>query len=275
MSQILIVDAGSTNIDWCLIGHSKQYFKSNGWNPTQDHCKLEIPSALISEIKQLDRIHYYGSGVSDKNAIRSVREAFSFLNHNQLEVCSDLLGASRALFGEGEGLAIILGTGSNVAFYSNDNLEFATPSLGYLISDEGSGNHIGKLIIKDYMYGKMPKDIKNLFDEMHPLSKSDILSALYKEPKPNRFLASFCIFLNSISHEWKDDLLLQAFDDLLKYKILPHKNFLSIPIGFVGSIAFNFKEQLERACGNYDIENIKILKNPVEKLSDYHLEKLQ
>lgn len=56
-----------------------------------------------------------------------------------ITVESDLLGAARALWGHGEGIACILGTGSNSCLCRDGEILKNVPPLGYVLGDEGAG----------------------------------------------------------------------------------------------------------------------------------------
>ena len=46
------------------------------------------------------------------------------------------------------GIAVILGTGSNVGLYDGKQLVKTVGGLGYVLGDEGSGVHLGKDIVE-------------------------------------------------------------------------------------------------------------------------------
>ena len=50
------------------------------------------------------------------------------------------------------------------------------------------------LILKDYLRGRMPEDMAKKFAEIHKGEESDFLNKLYKEERPNYYLASFARF---------------------------------------------------------------------------------
>jgi hypothetical protein len=74
-------------------------------------------------------------------------------------------------------------------------------SLGYLFGDEGSGAYLGKLWLTEYLRGRLPEHLKNLFDKRFGYSLENILDAVYNKPHPNQFLSSFSLFMGDL----KDD----------------------------------------------------------------------
>jgi hypothetical protein len=43
-----------------------------------------------------------------------------------------------------------------------------------------------------------------------------------------------------------------------------------MPINFVGSVAFGFKDVLKEMCNYYELQLGKVLKNPMDGLIKYH-----
>jgi hypothetical protein len=276
MSISIIVDAGSTKIDWAIVEKNEliQKFHTAGWNARHDAPFPKLPDDLNTYIHKASNLYYYGAGVSDETVVNEIIRIFTADNSKlTVEAYSDLLAAARALYDDDYGIVGILGTGSNVAYYEDGKLLYKTPSLGYPLSDEGSGTRIGGRLLRDFFYKKMPEKVHQLFDGKYNLSKTEFLEEIYSKPRPNSYIARYTKFLSLIENDYKDYILQEEFRQLIELKILPHKNYLSIPIGFVGSVAHNFKSHLEIACKNYDIHNIKILNSPIDALVEYHKKK--
>lgn len=278
MSVEIVVDAGSTNSQWAVLinGEHSTTYKTDGWNATINNTFPTLLQGLEQDLAKCQRIHFYGAGINSTTTREKLSLELQAYNPNlDILAHSDLMGAARALFGIDYGIAGIIGTGSNIAYYEDGKLEQATPSLGYLLSDEGSASKIGSLIVKSYFYGTMPDHISNTFAQQYPLNKDRLLKNIYSTEKPNAYLGQFTRFLSTIDDPWKDKLLIEEFSKLIALKILPHKNFLSVPIGFVGSIAHAFSKQLEMAAKKYDIHNVKILGDPIDALVEFHKKKSQ
>ena len=271
--MVIIADAGSTKIDWAVNKpNGISYYTSSGWNPTQDPTDLQIDDKeLEAYLLDCTSLYYYGTGLGSKEGHdRAMAQLKKMAPISDIHVATDLLGAARALFNTSDGITTIIGTGSNVCYYDGQNLQQATPSLGYLLSDEGSGFAIGKSIIKDFFYRRMPRETHELFLEKYTLSKEDLLKTLYHSPRPNAAIAQYTRFLVEVDNEWKNTLLRGHFDHLIKEKILRHKNFLSVPVGFTGSIADIYSDILKEACAAYDIHHTTIIANPIESLVAFH-----
>ncbi len=80
-----------------------------------------------------------------------------------VEVNHDLFGAAVALLKNNEGIACILGTGSNSCHWDGKKIIQNVPSVGYLLGDEGSGTYIGMKILKGILEERAPSDISNIF----------------------------------------------------------------------------------------------------------------
>lgn len=113
-----------------------------------------------------------------------------------LEIQHDLMGAARALLGRHQGLACILGTGSNACYFNGKEIEEEGISYGFIMGDEGSGNHLGRLLLKSIFSKKAPQEMVEAFYSSFPeLDLPALLKQLYHLPAPNKFLAGFSPFI--------------------------------------------------------------------------------
>ena len=123
----LIADSGSTKTDWCLCNGSTILctIQTQGINPyhqTEEAIEQVLFEELLPQLNdeaatvqgsQL-KIIYYGAGCANETACNRIKEAiYKTLGATDITVYSDLLGAARALCGHEEGIACVLGTGSN------------------------------------------------------------------------------------------------------------------------------------------------------------------
>jgi N-acetylglucosamine kinase-like BadF-type ATPase len=278
--MILVADSGSTNTDWVILNQHKIIlnFKTKGFNPyftSSEEIVEEIKSHTPTEIdiKNITHIYYYGSGCSSENLKNIIRDGLkSFFLNSAIEINHDLLGAARALFLNEPGIAIILGTGANTCVYNGKEIAENIPSLGFILGDEGGGDYIGKHFITDFLYGNLPEEISASFSEKYKLSKSDILHKVYKEPYPNRFLASFTEFiLLNIDNAFINEMIKKTFRDLFKIHICKYSNYQKEKIRVTGSVAYYFKKQLIEVASEFNLEIDLIVKNPISRLAQFHL----
>ena len=149
--MILIADSGSTKTDWRLIaGNELRVMSTRGINPYHSS-EMEIGEELekldlAGRERDILEIYFYGSGVANremKDVIRrKLQERIGV--HPYIQVNDDLLGVARALFQEKNGIACILGTGSNSGLYIDGEISDKVPAMGYSLGDEGGGTDIGK-----------------------------------------------------------------------------------------------------------------------------------
>lgn len=277
--MILVADSGSTKTDWALInkaGESK-FFVTPGFNPY--YMKSEaIEEIVIKDLVPLidqdsvEEIYYYGSGCStDKKKMVIDNALDAVFPHARITVEHDLLGAARGLFKNEEGLACILGTGSNSCHFKNGEIIENIPSIGYIYGDEGSGTYMGKSLLTSYLKNRLPNELAERFDKKYQLNLEQILDATYNKEKPMQFMASFVKFISENSeHEYMNKLIRNSFEAFLQHQLFRYSRYMEVPIGFVGSIAFVFKDILENVLKKYDLKLYKITQQPIKGLAEYH-----
>lgn len=274
--MILIADSGSTKTSWALIdnGYLKNSFTTEGLNPltsTQDKINKVLQEVLVAaDIQPVNQIYFYGAGCGTTESQRTIltllQSVFAFAT---IEVESDLLGACRALCGNEKGLVGILGTGSNACQYDGNIIQSRIPSLGFILGDEGSGNHIGRVFLKEYFSGAMPNELRIVFKQQYNIELSNVLDNIYHQPSPNRYLAQFARFaLQNRQHKYTQTLLHQAFTQFITTQVLP---IGSGTLHLVGSIAHTFQQELAESAQNCNIKIGKVIKEPIEGLILYHL----
>lgn len=272
--MIVIVDSGSTKAEWAFVGQNKTLFTSSeGINPaTQSEQKFSFDSSFPSELlKDVDKLYFYGAGIKTEESKKLIKNILQNLGiAGQIEAMSDLLGAARACCGNLPGLVAILGTGSNICSYDGKNIFQKSPALGYIMGDEGSGFQIGKSILKSYFYNTMPEDVRILFEKKYGLTLENVLFKIYKKSGNNAYIASFTGFLTETKPEWCRTIVMPIFKDFFESKVLPYIEFKSLPIHFVGSVAYGFQEILFEIIGEYGLLPGNIIQKPLENLVDYH-----
>ena len=164
----LIADSGSTKTDWCVAkdGFTVKRFTTQGINPYhQDERRINgiVLDELLPQTGEykLKKIVFYGSGCRDEIIPTMKNILYSAFNNNvEVEIYSDLLGAARAICGHEEGIACILGTGSNSCLYDGKKISDNIPPLGYILGDEGSGATLGKIFINEIFKNSRMYDLK-------------------------------------------------------------------------------------------------------------------
>lgn len=284
--MILIADSGSTKTDWCLCDNSAiiQSIQTQGINPyhqTEEAIEQvlaeELFPQLVAQSSSLAAqgsslsVIFYGSGCANETACNRVKEAIhKTLGTTDITIHSDLLGAARALCGHDEGIACVLGTGSNSCLYNGKEIIANVPPLGYILGDEGSSAVLGRRLVGDCLKNQLPEAIRNEFLSEYELTQEIILERVYRQPLANRFLASLTPFLSKhrdvpeIHH-----LLVDSFIDFFVRNVKQYRRPW-LPIHFVGSIANAFSTELKEAAESLGMELGSILKSPMEGLVKFH-----
>lgn len=282
----LIVDSGSTKTDWFIAQSNSNYtvVRSCGINPVVQNCD-EIKSTVAETLAQngqsfalVQEIHFYGAGCTPQKKTMLQKLLSDFFPNADVHVESDLLAAARALCGVNEGLAAILGTGANSCFYDGKEILYNTPALGFILGDEGSGAVLGKKFLNGIMKGWLPYGLRKAFQEEMELDVAGIIDRVYRQPSPNRFLASFSKFiLQHLDCPELEALVIRNFEEFISVNIVPYSKLCSgrnrqCPnvINAVGSIAYYYYDQLAKAAYNMGYEVGRIMKSPETGLLDFH-----
>ncbi|HEX5669819.1 MAG TPA: N-acetylglucosamine kinase [Chitinophagaceae bacterium] len=274
----LIADSGSTKAEWCIIGkgRNKTIF-TDGISPyflntTQIIALLR--QQLMPHLNKItiEEVYFYGTGNKNPDNRKSVLKALRTLfPGTHIEVDHDLMGAARALCGKEKGVACILGTGSNSCFFNGRKIVKNSPGLGYVLGDEGSGAYLGRKVLQYYLYNTFDEDLRSRFDAKYVTNPSEILDNVYKKPLPNKYLASFALFLaENRGHYMIENIIEDGFNDFFFNHIYKYRESWTYPIHFVGGVAYGFRDVLQEMAAGYELEIGKILKNPMEGLVEFH-----
>ena len=282
MKTILIADSGSTKTAWCLVHEGKKKMLSTqGISPyflNDDSLGDILKKELAPKTAHctIDEVHYYGTGCSNPDNISLVKRGLKKLYPKaKINVDHDLLGAAKGLCGDEKGIACILGTGSNSCFYNGKKVVKNSPGLGYVLGDEGSGTHLGKKVLQHFMYGTFDAELMDKFEAKYHTNNSDVLDNVYKKPMANRYLSSFVPFLiENRGHYMIENIIEDCLNDFFFYHIYKYRESWTLPINFVGSIAYGFKDILKQMCNDFEIKLGKVIKDPMEGLVKYHISKL-
>ena len=279
--MILVADSGSSKTDWLLklsTGEVKQ-FRTSGLNPyfltEKEIVKIlqEQAADMIVYAPQIREIYFFGAGCSSPDRHEIVSNALSQLfNKSYVSVDSDLLGSAYATCGAEKGLCCVLGTGSNISYFDGAEIHSGQHGLGFVLGDEGSGSWFGKALITDFLYGNMPPDISEKFDEDYHITKEIVIRNVYQTPNPNSYLAAFSKFLTKIrSTDYGQNLLHKGMIEFIETNIKWYPQYYKFKCHFVGSIAFVFSDELKAACKVNGVHVGKIIRQPIHDLMEFIL----
>ncbi|RYY53901.1 MAG: N-acetylglucosamine kinase [Chitinophagaceae bacterium] len=274
----LIADCGSTKSEWSVVGNGKvKTIITQGISPyflSSEQIRELLRNELLPRLKNtgIDEIYYYGTGCANPENARAVKKALKQLfPEAYIEVTHDLLGAARALCGEKKGIACILGTGSNSAFYNGKKIVKNSPGLGYVLGDEGSGAYLGKKVIQYYLYRTFDEELRGRFDLTYLTNSAEILDNVYKQPLPNRYLAGFTGFLvENRGHYMIENIIEDGLNDFFFTHLCKFTESWNNPINFTGSVAYGFRDVLHTLCHSYEFELGTVLKKPMTGLIGFH-----
>ena len=274
----LIADSGSTKAEWCVLdGQKKRKIVTQGLSPyflSTMQIKTILDQELLPALKGTmpQMIHFYGTGCSNPANVNIVKQALRKLfTGAELKVNSDLMGAAKALCGDEKGVACILGTGSNSCYFNGKKIVNNSPGLGFILGDEGSGAYMGKKVVQYFLYNTFDPDLMDRFIAKYNPDSNTILDAVYRQPLPNRYLASFVGFLvENRGHFMIENIIEDSFNDFFFTHICKYKESWTLPIHFTGSVAYGFKDVLKEMCQSYELELGNVLKQPMDGLIKYH-----
>lgn len=267
----LIVDSGSTKTVWKVVTSEQSYIiKSEGINPnylSEKEIRERIPSEYFLSLENtVQKIAFYGAGCSNSKAKFKLEKILKiFFPKATIQIDSDMLGACLAVSKNQQSWVCILGTGSNACVFDGKGISYQPLSLGYLLADEGSGNAIGKALVKAYFLNRMPEAVCKAFRENYNLTYESFLENTYQKSKPNKWLASFADFTSKFSDDaFIQKIIANEFNAFIENYLLPELQFKNLQVNFVGSIAFYFQELLAECLAKYDFQLGNVLKSPLE-----------
>lgn len=274
----LIADSGSTKTEWCLLKNNKPaLFTSQGISPyfvNAGQAEAIIKTVAITFLKtnRIDEIYFYGTGCKNPANVKMFQKVFhTVFPQSFIKIDNDLSGAAKALCGNEKGIACILGTGSNSCYYNGKRIARNSPGLGFILGDEGSGAYLGKKVIQHFLYRIFDDELRAKFIARFVTNDSEILEAVYHKPLPNRYLASFAIFLaENREHYMIENIIEDGINDFFFTHVITYRESQSLPVHFTGGIAFGFKDVVEQLCDSYGLQKGTILKSPMEGLITYH-----
>lgn len=277
--MILIADSGATKTDWCLGEKTTdaRVIQTQGINPfhqSAEHIYKVLTEELLPQLGEenhITHIHFYGAGCTPEKSVIVKEQLQALFLDADIDVQSDLLGAARSLCGKEQGIACILGTGSNSCLYDGEKIIANVSPLGYILGDEGSGAVLGKRLVGDCLKHQLPEHICQAFLNETGLTPADIINKVYRQPQANRFLASLTPFLSAHRDEPAvHALLVDCFTEFFKRNVMQY-NVEEIEAHFTGSIAWYFQEEVKEAAKSLGIRTGKFIKSPIHGLINYHL----
>ena len=280
--MILVADSGSTKCDWMFLDSNgnKSETSTIGFNPffhDEKFISNEIAkNEFLNLIKEdIGKVYFYCAGGSSDELREKVRKGLKLVFSNaEIKVDHDLDGAAHATCNGLPGIACILGTGSNSCFFDGEIVSEKIPALGHILGDEGSGSWFGRILLRDFLYERMPADIYALFKKRFALEKNEIFRSVYMKPNANVYLASFMHFVSDNRDKvYIKNMVREGLHEFMSIHVCCYENYKDVSTHFVGSIALHFEKIIFDVANELEIKVGVITNKPVEGLLNYHLGK--
>ena len=275
----IIIDSGSSKADCAIISHGKiTQINTPGFNPytheiTQLHNMIQSIRMQITLEADLE-VYYYGAGIAAENA-GTIKSEFDLLikNNRGIHVHTDLLGAARAGAQHSEAIVAINGTGSNACIYDGQQIEYQINTLGYILGDEGSGSHLGKELIRDFFYHRLPYELEVEFHKTYPeITRASLLTRIYNDNNPNTYLATFAKFISERKeHIYVKYLIQKCFKAFIKAHILPLYFMKNYAVVMIGSIGYHFQDEWLKCFSEFELTCKLFIEKPIDGLIEYHM----
>lgn len=276
--MILIADSGSTKTDWCVVLNDTPIKRigTKGLNPffqSEEEVQQELTHSLLPQLPEgtINSVYFYGAGCTPEKAPvirRAIADSLPIVGN--IKAYSDMLAAARGLCRHEAGIVCILGTGSNSCFYNGKEIVNNVSPLGFILGDEGSGAVLGKLLVGDILKNQLSPAVKEAFLKQFDLTAPEIIDRVYRQPFPNRFLASLSPFIaQHLEEPGIRRLVLNSFIAFLRRNVMQY-DYTQYPANFIGSVAYCYREILQEAAQETGVSIGKILQSPMEGLIRYH-----
>lgn len=232
----------------------------------------DLITTVQPEALDATAIHIYGAGCgSEERRVRMRAAIAGVWPDAAIQVESDLMGAALGLCGKGGGLVLILGTGMNAGHFDGERLHCPMPSLGYLLGDEASGADIGRHLLQDAYYRRIPEEVSlRIFGEAPP-TLSEVLARIHQAPHPARELAAFTALLAPHLHEpYVRDLIQGRFHALAELLTGFFRPDQVTEVYATGSVAYGFRELLTETLLDRGMTLTVVEPDPLLGLAEHH-----
>ena len=276
--MVIVAESGATKTHWCSVWPDGSMIRTQtcGLNPVMvsDETLREAVARAVPELnpegRRVAEVFFYGAGLMGGAASVLLSDILRlWCPFARISLHTDMEAAGRALFGDGNGVVAILGTGSNSCLWEEGRIVNNIRPGGFILGDEGSGAALGRMFISDYIKGLVPEDMATDFADRYGLDYADIVAKVYKEEAPSRFLASFAEFICS----WKgrssyaSSLIERNIRDLMERSL---SRYGCCEAGVVGSFGCACRDELATIGQEYGLKFTGFLPAPIDELVKYH-----
>lgn len=261
--RLLIGESGATKTEWAWIRNGKPLFlTSSGLHPAWFD-----PGKVTAELKRIlggidpVRILFYGAGCYSEDAARPVRELLEQLFRGvPVQIHDDLEAVAHAFLGRDEGVAGILGTGSNSGLFRGGTLLRNVPALGYILGDEGSAADIGKRILRRVLRKESgPEAETYLRSRLGEMEYSEVIREFYGAERPSYFLAR--IAKDVLEGEYPKEirsLIEESFHSFVEAHLKKYEGFPQIRVVLSGGVAVHHQDVLRDVLQRHGVEDATV-----------------
>lgn len=280
--SIIVADSGSTKTAWRIVENNGAVLnlESEGINPyflgENEVFEIVYKTFGTTVKEKITEIFFYGAGVTSLEKAQIVKLGIKkVFEKAQITVLDDMLGAAKSLCLTEPGIACILGTGCNSAYYDGQKITHKVDVLGFWLGDEGSGAYLGKELVKKYLRKEWSADILVKFEKRFGvLGRLEVLDKAHKE-FPNRYFAGFSKFLWDYRREPEIYLFLfDAFSLFFEKNINQYPEKHQVKVNFTGSVAFYYSDILKKVAKKYEVAIGVISEGPIAGLTLYHKQQI-
>lgn len=279
--MIIIVESGATKSDWRKIdGNGVLVSRSLHHGTNVSSMKMDTIKCVLAEgLKAIeaspeDNFYLYTAGVITEDIRKELSEhLLSLVNFNEIDIQNDLVGAARGALGRQNGVAAIMGTGSNTCFYDGTQISQTVYSGGFILGDDGSAAVLGKMFISDYLKKLIPEDVAKDFESKYDGSYANIVENVYRSSAPAAYLGSLAPFIMShYDNPHIKNLVDTNFQNFIDRSLKTYATDV-YPVGIVGGFAYACRDIFVPMCEKAGIKVAGIINEPIEGLINYHLSK--
>lgn len=279
--MVAVVYSGSKTAFWKITqnGQVVAHCNTTGLNPCFVDPKtilqiLNKKVALVNNAENIKKIYFFAAGASSADRKEELAKTLaSFFKYSKIVVENDLFGAAKAACYDRPGIVGMLGSGAHCAYFDGKKPVNNNFGLGYILGDEGSSNYFGKILLREFLSLKMPKDIETKFTLTYNLDRPQILERIYNKPQANIFLTSFFDFFTQNSkHEYIRKLIDGGFEKYIETYVLPMaEKYNDREIHIVGKVGAELEDRLRLVADRYNIKIKSIIKEPIQNLLKHYI----
>ena len=269
----IILDCGSTKCAGVILSKSGDYisnFRLVGYNPLL-HRNISDSTyqnflAIKSHESHPEEITFCGAGCINEGVKTEVKKGFTrIFPKANIEIYSDLEFIGNILNITESSIICILGTGSNTGLWDGNKIVKKIISGGYLLGDEGSGYVLGKNLLINYLRQNFSPDSQLILNESIRKSYNEIMSELSNSDSPNRYVADFAKYFQSIDDPLKDIILNNEFSEFIAKRIVPIIQDSKL-IHIFGSVSYFNIEYIKPLLEKVNLEIGIVAREPLDPI---------